>query len=84
MSLKIDFLTRKNVYLKQEAAIARIALELACAKCGLSSDDLIKIAVDQQEKLIVEMQKLQKEANTNAEMVIGCKEDLLSSLHFRV
>lgn len=80
MTLKIDFLTTRNVYLKQEAARARLALEFACAKSGLSSDDLLEVAGYQESELINEMQKLQREAQDHAEMVIGCKEESIRQI----
>lgn len=68
----IDFLIRKNVYLKQEAAKARIALRNMCIDHSADMERWLEVAADE-EDLIMEMQNLQKEAEDDAISVLGYK-----------
>lgn len=72
-SMACDVLIRKLVYLKQEAAKARLALDLACVKSGLNRGELIQDVCCQEDgqKIIDEMQRLQVEATEDAIEVTG-------------
>jgi len=64
-----DGYTQKIVFLKQECALARLALQKLCDQHGLNFDELLADVDDNE--LVQEMQRLQNQAEEYAKETLG-------------
>ncbi len=69
ISMSYDHLVRKNVYLRTQAAKARLALRKVCHHYGLNYERLLETFDDPELELI--MRELQVEAQVDANEVVG-------------